>query len=115
VQPTDLTIEILKGIRDEVHDANSRLDALRADTNGRLDALREDTNARFAETNTRLDRLERRHTETEARLSTELVAVVGAVHELRDLLVEDRALRSQVSDHARRLVAVENRVRPAGI
>ena len=111
MQPTDLTIEILKGIRDEVRDTNSRLDVIRGDTNGRLDALREDTNARFAETNARLDRLERRNTETEVRLSTELVAVVGAVHELRDLLAEDRALRSQVTDHERRLIAVENRVR----
>jgi hypothetical protein len=55
---------------------------------------RQDTNARFGETNQRLDRFERRQTETEGRLSTELVAVVGAVHEVRDLLREDRALRS---------------------
>jgi hypothetical protein len=104
MQSTDLTIEILKGIRDEIHDTNTRLDALRGDTNTRLDVLRGDTNAR-------LDRLERRQTETEIRLSSELVAVVGAVHEVRDLLAEDRALRSQVSDHERRLIVVENRAR----
>ena len=107
MQPTDLTIEILKGIRDEVHQTNTRLDALRGevrDTNTRLDGLRGDTNAR-------LDRLERRQAQAEIRLSTELVAVVGAVHEVRDLLADDRALRSQVSDHERRLIAVENRVR----
>jgi len=107
MQRTDLTIEILKGIRDGVRDTNTRLDALRDevhDTNARLDVLRGDTNAR-------LDRLERRQTEAEIRLSTELVAVVGAVHEVRDLLAEDRSLRSQVSDHERRLIAVEDRVR----
>jgi hypothetical protein len=104
MQSTDLTIEILKGIRDEIHDTNTRLDALRGDSNTRLDVLRGDTNAR-------LDRLERRQTETEIRLSSELVAVVGAVHEVRDLLAEDRALSSQVSDHERRLIVVENRAR----
>jgi hypothetical protein len=82
MEPTDLTIEILKDIREAARD-----------------------------TNTRLGRLERRQTETEARLSTEVVAVVGAVHEVRDLLAEDRALRSQLSDHERRLTAIENRVR----
>ncbi|HEV3191011.1 MAG TPA: hypothetical protein VGY54_10965 [Polyangiaceae bacterium] len=100
MQSNDLTIEILKGIRDEIHETNTRLD----ETNTRLDVLRGDTNAR-------LDRLGRRQTETEIRLSSELVAVVGAVHEVRDLLAEDRALRNQVSDHERRLTVVENRAR----
>jgi len=85
MQPTDLTIEILKGIRDEVRTTNTNLEALRADTGARIEALRADTNARF-------DQLERRQVETEVRLSTELVAVVGAVREVRDLLREDRGL-----------------------
>ena len=66
MQPTDLTIEILKGIRDEVRTTNTNLEALRADTGARIEALRADTNARF-------DQLERRQVETEVRLSTELV------------------------------------------
>jgi len=85
MQPTDLTIEILKGIRDEVRTTNTNLEALRDDTGARIEALRADTNARF-------DQLERRQVETEVRLSTELVAVVGAVREVRDLLREDRVL-----------------------
>jgi predicted RNase H-like nuclease len=65
--------------------------------------LRTDSNERFG-------RLERRQTETEVRLSTELVAVVGAVREVRDLLREDHALRDRVDDHERRIAAVETRV-----
>jgi hypothetical protein len=107
MQPTDLTIEILNGIRDEVRNTNARIDGLRDEVHG----LRGDTNTGFSETNARLDRLERRRTESEVRLSTEIVAVVDAVHELRDVLADHRALRSQVSDHERRLVAVEARVR----
>jgi hypothetical protein len=91
MNPTDLTIEILKGIRDEVR------------------TLRQDTNSGFADTSERLGRLERRQTETEVRLSTELVAVVGAVHEVRDVLRDDRGLRERVDDHERRLVAMEAR------
>ncbi len=87
MQPTDLTIEILKAIRDE----------------GRM------TNEALRTTNERLERLERRQSETEIRLATELVSVVGAVREVRDLLREDRGLRQVVDDHERRIAAVEQR------
>jgi hypothetical protein len=98
MQPSDLTIEILKGIRDEVRNTNARLD----ETNTQLGALRSDTNMR-------LDRLERRQTEGDVRVQTEVAAVVGAVDRLRDVLLEDRALRQRVEDHERRLVAIETR------
>jgi len=94
MEPTDLTIEILKGIRDE-----QRL-------------MREEqrlTRAEAHETNERLGRLERRQVETEVRLSTEIVGLVGAVHEVRDALREDRDLRARVDDHERRLAVVESR------
>ena len=88
MEPTDVTIEVLKGIRDELRGTNARLDA----------------------TNVRLERVERRQADTEVRLATELVAVVDAVHEVRDLLRDDRQLRDRVADHERRLTAVETRV-----
>jgi hypothetical protein len=91
MEPTDLTIEILRGIRDEVHQTNERLDELRTDLVDRV------------------ERVERRQTETEVRLASELVAVGGAVREVRDLLREDRVLRDRVDDHERRLSAVERR------
>ena len=87
MEPTDLTIEILKDIRDE-----ARL-----------------TRGEVHQTNERLERLERRHTESEIRLATEVVGVAGAVRELRDLLRDDLALRARVDDHERRLLAVERR------
>ncbi len=118
------TNERLEGLRDEVRGTNERVDGLRdevhtlrTDTNERLESLgdelqglRADTAERFDETNGWLARLEHRQTETEVRLSTELVAVVGAVREVRDLLREDRALRDRVDDHERRIAAVETRV-----
>ncbi len=86
-KPTDHTLAVLKQIRDAVTQTNERLD----------------------QTNQRLDRLERRQTETEVRLATELTAVVGAVHELRDTLLADRDLRRTVDDHEQRLRAIERR------
>jgi chromosome segregation ATPase len=109
MEPTDLTIEILKGIREETHKTNERLDK----TNDRLDELRVDLRSGLDDLRTdlvdRIERVERRQTETEMRLASELVAVGGAVREVRDLLREDRALRDRVDDHERRLTAVERR------
>jgi chromosome segregation ATPase len=98
----DLTVSILREIRDEVRKTNQRLDQ----TNERLDQ----TNERLDQTNERLERLERRQTETEVRLATELVAVASAVGELTELLRQDRALRQRVDDHERRISAVEQKV-----
>jgi hypothetical protein len=88
----DLTTQILIEIRDELRTTNARLD----ETNGRLD-----------QANGRLDRLERREVEAEIRTSTALVDVLGAIHEVRDVLLDDRRLRATVADHEQRLQALE--------
>ena len=75
----DLILEVLKQIRDEAK-----------------------------KTNVRLDKLEHRQAETEVRLATELVAVAGAVRELRDTLLEDRNLRRTVEAHEKRISALED-------
>jgi hypothetical protein len=98
MEPTDLTIEILEGIREENRRTNEQLDELRAELRTGLDEVR-----------TGLGELRDRQTATEVRLSTELIGVAGAVREVRDLLREDLALRSRVDDHERRLVAIEQR------
>jgi hypothetical protein len=87
MEPTDLTIEILKDIRDAVHATNERLDAT-------IEGLGE---------------VRDRQTATEVRLATEILGVAGAVREVRDLLREDRALRGRVDDHERRISAMEGR------
>jgi hypothetical protein len=96
MQPTDVTIEILKGIRDEVRGTNERLDAMNGDLSGRIDA-----------TNERLERVERRQVESEVRITTELVALGGTLREMRDAFLEDRELRAQVADHERRIGMIE--------
>lgn len=93
-KPIDHTLEVLKQIRDAVTRTNDRLDK----TVDRLD-----------QTVDRLDRVEKRQTEMEIRLATEITAVVGAVHSLRDAILEDRQLRRVVDDHEQRLVMLERR------
>jgi septal ring factor EnvC (AmiA/AmiB activator) len=57
--------------------------------------------------NTRLDAVEKRQTETETRLATELIGVARAVSEVRDLLRDRLDLRDKLDDHERRLAALE--------
>ena len=64
----DLTLEVLKQIRDEAKTTNARL-----------------------------AKLEQRQSETEIRLATELIAVATAVRDLRDAVIEDRDLRRTVA------------------
>ena len=84
---SDLGVQVLREIRDEVRKTNERLDS----------------------TNQRLENLERRHVETEVRLSTELVAIAAAVGELKDVLLEDRRLREQVANHETRISQLETK------
>jgi hypothetical protein len=105
MEPTDLTIEILKDIRDENRRTNEQLDELRTEMRTGLAEVR----TGLGEVRTGLGELRDRQTVTEVRLSTELVGVAGAVREVRDLLREDRALRGRVDDHERRIAAIEER------
>jgi hypothetical protein len=107
MEPTDLTIEVLKGIRDEVR-------GVRDDLGGQLQGLRGEVrvlSSRIDETNVHVERIERRQVESEVRIATQLVAVVGAVNEVRDVLREELAVRRLVDDHERRLRAIETRDR----
>ena len=96
MENNDTTIQILRGIRDE-------LVQLRSDTNQRFEALGE----RIDQTNSRL-------TQVEVRLSTELIAVAQAVNSVRDLLKESVVVAPKVAEHERRISALEEQVRRKG-
>ena len=107
----DLTTRVLIEIRDEVRRTNERLDQTnrRLDgTNERLMQMGDRLDARLDQTNGRLAALERRQTETEIRLATELVAVTHAVNGVRDLLRDNLQLHPRLDDHEQRLTALEN-------
>lgn len=109
MEPTDLVIEILKGIREENRRTNEQLGELRTEVRTGFGDVRMGLDELRTEVRTGLGELRDRQTATEMRLSTELVGVAGAVREVRDLLREDRALRGRVDDHERRIAAIEER------
>ena len=74
-----------------------------------IDRNTERLEARIDETNERLERLERRQTETEVRVTTEIVAVAGAVREVGEYLKDAVALRPTLDDHELRLRALESK------
>jgi hypothetical protein len=76
MNPTDVTIEILKSIRDEVRETRT-------------------------ETNARLDNLSRRVVESEMRTATAIVDLHGTVRDMVDVLRAQHDLRPRL-DHAER-------------
>jgi hypothetical protein len=104
---SDITVEILKDIRTEMRGVRTEMREMRTELSARIDQ----TNERIDLTNDRLEQLERRQVETEVRLATQLVEVVGAVNAVREAIVEDRVLRRTVADHEDRISRLE-RERP---
>jgi ribosomal protein L29 len=78
MEPTNLTIEILKQIRDRIDGTNARLD----DTRAELGELRAETRAGFATTNAEIREL---RTETRAGFELHERALVRLIHEARGL------------------------------
>jgi uncharacterized coiled-coil DUF342 family protein len=104
----DLTTRVLIEIRDEARKTNQEVRHLGEEVRHLGEEMR-NTNERLDGTNSRLDRLERRQVDAEIRISTEIVAVAGAIREMKDAFLEDRRLQAQVGDHERRIQALENR------
>lgn len=103
---TDLTVEILKQIRDE-------LITTRTDLGSRIDQ----TNARLDQTNERLDQTNERLDQTNERLSAvadTLLELAGqqrfVVRHLSALTERDRRLEADVDELRTRVDAIEKRI-----
>lgn len=103
-EPENLSVVMLKQIREEIVGTNRRVDALRAESKQQVDTLR-------VEVTQRLDHL----TEGQVRLATEVAGVRGEVHELRgdvhDLRGQVHELRDEVTRQGDRL---ENAISTGG-
>lgn len=94
----DLTIEVLKQIRDEVVGLRGELRETRTALSERID-----------QTNEKVDALARLQTATEIRRATELITVSHAVTSVRETIREKLDDRQRVDDHERRLGALERK------
>ncbi len=104
---SDITVEILKSIRDEVKSAREGLGQEIRGVREDLVSVRDELRSEIRGTNLRLDTLERRQVETETRLASELVGVAHVMGEVRDLLRDRLDLRDDVRDLDRRVTALE--------
>lgn len=99
MEPKDLTLEVLKEIRDDGRRNGERID---------------ETNARLNETNARLDvlgeTLGRRIVESELRTATAIAELAGTVRELSASLKEDRDLRRRVERCEHDIAALKQRL-----
>jgi uncharacterized protein YoxC len=105
MESTNVTIEILKGIREEVKETNVRVDGLRSDvkeTNVRVDGLRDEVKGLR-------DELSRRIVESEVRTSTAIADLAGTVRELTSVLRVQADLRPRVERCEREIEDLKKR------
>lgn len=102
----DLTIEILKGIREEGRKTNERLEQ----TNAGI----EQTNARIDQTNERLEHLgeslSQRIVESEMRTATAITDLAGTVRDLVTLLRTNNDLRPRLERCELEIAALKQRL-----
>ena len=106
MEPENLTLEVLKQIRDDGKRNGERID----ETNSRLN----ETNARINETNVRLgslrDDLGRRIVESELRTATAITELSGSVRDLITVIKDDRDLRGRMERAERDIAALKQRL-----
>lgn len=99
MEPTNLTIEILKDIRDEARRMGDRIDQ----TNDRLDQ----TNERLE---TMREELSRRIVESEIRTSTAITDLAGTVRELTSYLKQANDLRPRLEQCEVDIIGIKRRL-----
>ena len=106
MEAENLTIEVLKEIREEGKKTNERLN----ETNEKLN----ETNDKLDQTNVRIDQmrdeLSRRIVESEMRTATAITALAGTVGDLVTFLKQDRDLRPRVDQCEKDILALKSRL-----
>ncbi len=99
MESTDITIEILKEIRDGVRETHVRVDETNSrleETNGRLESLR--------------DELSRRIVASEVRTATAITDLHGTVRDLVDVLRAEQDLRPRVGQCEQDIATIKARL-----
>ena len=99
MEPTDITIEILRGIRDEVKQTNTRIDLLHdevKETNTRIDSMR--------------DELSHRIVASEVRTATAIADLAYATREMTDVLRSQHDLRPRLDRCERDITELKQQI-----
>lgn len=108
METDDLTIHVLREIRDEIRGTNSRVDSLTAG----VDHLETHLSERIDQTNVRIDRLTERVVESEIRTATAITGLAGTLDDVRDLLKDRLDLRDRVERCERDIDELKRAQRP---
>ena len=101
MEPSDIVIETLKGIRTEVRANRVTLEAVRDEVRANREAVEANRGA--------IDRVADRVTDTEIRLATGLTAMHGEFRKARSLFGAYLEGRHRLDDHEQRIAALEAR------
>jgi predicted nucleic acid-binding Zn-ribbon protein len=107
MEPTDLTLEVLKGIRQELHDTR---DALRQELHDTRDALGTRLDTVAEEVHGMREELSRRIVESEIRTSTAITDLAGTVREMTSVLRAANDLRPRVERCEHDIADIKRRV-----
>jgi chromosome segregation ATPase len=99
MDPKDVTLEVLKDIRQELRETRTEL-------KGEIGGLREE----IRNTNTRVDALSDRVVESEVRVATAVTDLHGTVRELTDMLRAQHDLRPRVDRCERDISDIKQRL-----
>lgn len=105
----DQTREELSGRLDQTREELSgRLDQTRVELSGRLDQTREELSGRLTSLEKEVSESRKRMVESEMRLATEVVALVGIMKDVRDSLLKAGETRMNLIEE--RLARLEQKV-----
>jgi chromosome segregation ATPase len=100
MEPTDITIEILKDIRAEMRETKDEIRSLKGETRDEIRGLKVELHETRDELSGRIDamreELSRRIVDSEIRTSTAIVELAGTVHEMTEVLRASHDLRPRV-------------------
>jgi uncharacterized coiled-coil DUF342 family protein len=102
-----ITVEILKDIRKELQTTRDTIHQDLSELRQEVGEVRQHGRETRDELRETREQLIRRQTETEIRLSTEIVAVASMMGQVRDLL--RAGVRTELNDHERRITALEKK------
>lgn len=99
----EVTVQILRDIRDEIRSTNTRLETTNARLDAHIDTTREGLQSLREE-------LGRKIVESEVRTSTAIHELAGTMHDVRDLLRDRLDLRDRVDRCERDIAELKHRV-----
>jgi chromosome segregation ATPase len=106
MDPKDVTVEILKDIRQEMRETKGELRQTRTELSERI----AETNLRIDETNLRLGETNQRIVASEIRIATAITGLAGTVGEMRDAYRASNDLRPRVERCESEIAEIKRRL-----